>query len=257
MPKQTIPRPPVTSTVRPKPPEYAIWDQNNPHAVINLVPEVVCRLFLEAKEKFPKLFSMEEKELQKSLSNANLAPSATERRLRAAFWLEYESAVTNERKMNINAVYGAVCTYDIFVGMYTRAPSRVAWLLCPPTQYQTMVESLLYLGLDQLEKILELPIIDPEDPKRKVNIKLGELQAKIVAMLDMRARGGITQRIEQKSLNINVGSASKEIAGMTADELNRRIKELEKKEKKVMHLEHQDDVVEAELVPVEVKRGEN
>lgn len=246
-----IPRSPNPERTPYKPPEFAVWDQTNPHAVVNLLPEVVSTLFVEAKNKYPKLFSMEEKELHKALSNSGTPPSPTERRLRSAFWLEYEAAVANERKMNTNAVYGMVCTYDVFVGLYTRSPSRVAWLLCPPTNYQTMVESLLYLGMEQLEKVLELPIVDA---KGKVNVKLGELQAKIVTMLDMRAKGGITQRVEQKSLHLNVSTTQKELAQMSVADMEKRIKELEKKEKKILHIEN-SEVVDAELVPIEVKRG--
>lgn len=251
MPTQPpIPKPTSSIENHGKAPEYAIWDVENPQSVINLVPESVYSIFMEAKNQFPKLFGLDEKELANSLGKADLKPSATERRLRAAFWLEYDSAIANHRKININAVYGNVCTYEIFYSLYRRAPSRVAWLLCPPTKYQVLVESSLALGLEAMDEILELPIIDA---KGRVNVKLGELKAKITAMLDQRVKGGITQRLEQKTLNLNVHGTQKQIAAMDVDEMEKRIRELERKEKKVLHIEHNEDVVDAESVPIEAE----
>lgn len=206
----------------------SLLDKANTRSVVNIVPGRVRTAIEEAYFECEELFKMDERDLFKHLRSLEKTPSPTDNRLRLKFWVEYDRVqASGEAKMNMTAVLASVCHQEYFFGKYLGQPHKVAWLLCPPTGYMVKAEEALEFGLEQLRDILEQPHI----VAGKVDTKLGELKAKIVGMLDTRVKGAPIQ----KNLNLNVSTSNEAVAKAAAAEtmetLDRRLKELQNRER--------------------------
>jgi hypothetical protein len=156
-------------------------------------------------------------------------PSVSENRLRFAFWQEYEESIKQSRQIKPHRIYGGVCSDVFFMHYVAKDKARLLWILCPPTNYKEMLREALGFGLEQLREILDLPVVND---RGKVDTRLCEVKAKIVAMLDVRVNGAPVQRVEQKSVSYSVTSKEKPLLEHYAGEagqdmLRRRIRELE------------------------------
>lgn len=229
-----------------------LWDRMNDNSIINKVPPALQNHFLEASKKRPDLFGMDERDLFKKLRAEELTPSPTDNRLRIQFWLEYDRSMTTMKRMEIMNVTAGVCSNQYFRERFLHRPEKVAWLLACPVSYTRKIEEALDFGLDRLRDMLELSVTDAQG---KLNLKLMELQAKIVALLDQRVKGSVVQRIEQKNMNLNVTTSDKSVAealtGSTMEKLDRKLKELEARERKALNANHGaiEVEIESEVVP--------
>lgn len=218
---------------QPAPPfEYSLFDENDPHALINMVPAVAREAFLTARRKRPELMGLDERELKARLKEEEISPNATDNRIRLKFWMEYDVAREKGRNLHITYAFAGICTNEFFYKKYLTSPTRVAWLLCVPTTYSAISEEALHFGLEQLRDILETPHLFPDG---KPNTKLMEIKAKIVHMLDLRVRGALVQ----KTLNLNLNAGERkagEIAEIDSmEELERRMIELKRRERKAQN----------------------
>lgn len=232
---QDGPRTMVVST--PEQGTVDLWSRADERSLINLVPGSLAEPLMAASKSNPDLFQMDERTLYKSLREQNMQPTPTDNRLRLAFWNEYDRAQANHKSMDMVAVFAGVCHKSYFFGRYITRPEKLAWLVCPPASYEVVATEALSYGLEQMREILSLPI---KDAQGRVNVKLGELQAKIVVMLDQRLKGGFTQRLESKSMQLSISTSDAQVAKAAAqgsmEEIERRIKELERRERKALHL---------------------
>lgn len=230
-------------------PPADLWDTEHPRSFMALIPGKWVQSFKDARHARPELFEMDERELYSKLREEKLTPSPTVNTIRLRLWLEYERCMATEgRRVGVFNVLGEVCRTSSFEKNILSRPERAAWLLCPPTSYWNKVEEALDFSLARMRDILELdPIEEVVNQKtgrvtRRVNVKLGELQAKIHNMLDIRKHGAARQRIEQTSrqvsLNINADArdVSDAIEGVTADDLDQKIKLLEWRERRALNL---------------------
>lgn len=230
-----------------------LWNQDYDRAVVNLVSHEVQAAMLAAAHKSPEYFTLDEKTLYKRLKEEGYQPTPTDNRLRLSFWLEYDRAQASGKGMVISNILAGICTRDYFYGPYLSKSYKVAWILCPPTDYVTKISEALDFGLDQLREVLDLPILDE---KGRINVKLGELKAKIVAMLDARKHGAVVQRVEQKNMNLNIATSDNQVAKMalsgTMEDLQKRMKELERRERQILNLptsKEKDAHDDAEILP--------
>lgn len=209
-----------------------VWTRSDPRSVINLVPPAVGEAMLLAAKAKPDLFGVDERTLWNTLRLSNKCPSPTDNRLRLKFWDEYDRAQAELKNIIISNVTPGVCSREYFTQNYLASPEKVAWLLCPPASYVVKMEEALAFGIEQLRDILELPTTSPSG---RVDTKLAELKAKIVAMMDIRVKGAITQKIEQKSMNINVQTSDKQVANRalqgSMEDIEKRLRELKKRDK--------------------------
>lgn len=230
--------------VTPEPGTVDLWDRADSRSLLNLLPLQVQSAMLEAGKSKPQWFGLDERTLFKTLKTEGFMPTQTDNFLRTKFWLEYELAQEERRKMNISQVYAGVCVRQYFYGVFLERPDKMAWLCTPPMNYETKLEEALAFGMDRMRDFLEMdPMVGG-----KPNIKLMELQAKITAMLDMRKKGAYTQKIEQKNMNLNVSTSDKAVAaaltGANMDQLNARIKVLEQRERQALNLSTPEPKVE-------------
>lgn len=218
-------------------PTLDIWNRPNPRAIINLVTPVTQVSFILAQEKRPDLFGLDEQALWKKLRSDNCQPTATDHRLRMQFWFEYELAQSEGRRMRSAAFYSGICSKDLWEDKITQCAEKLAWILCPPINYVNRMEEALSFGLMKMRNYLDL---DPEDFPPKERIRLMEFQAKLFNMIDMRAKGAYTQKIENKNMNLNIETTDKQVAaalvGESMEALTRKMKELERRERKALNL---------------------
>lgn len=216
-------------------PSIVIFDKNDPRALINLVPNRVAERIHQAIEQLPELFSLDEIELKKALRENEATPNAIDNRVRLKFWMEYDRASTSFDKFKIANVVAGICSLEYFYAGYLRSPTKVAWLMCPPTNYTVKAEEALEFGLEQLRDILALD----HGSGLTANTKLMELKAKIVAMLDQRVKGAVVQ----KSMNIHAIAGNKhaataimgQVQPMTMEEIEKKLKLLDDRQKRLLN----------------------
>lgn len=219
-------------------PQYlvSIWDHENPRSLVNIVPDKVGQAMREAVAKTPDYFSLDEDKLYKLLRRENASPGPTDNRIRLKFWMEYDYAQSQgKRVMDITRIIAGVCSWEYFYAHYLKSPSRVAWMTCMPTGYLIKAEEALEFGLEQMRDLLG----QPHEVNGRVDTKLGELKVKIYNMLDQRLRGAVVQKT--MSLNVNTTSPqtaqalARTMSQPTMEQLNNRLKILRMKEKKHMN----------------------
>lgn len=187
-----------------------------------------------AHQKRPDLFGLDEERLMEVLALEKRAPTATDNYLRMRFWIEYEKAHAEGRKMQLSAVYTGVCHRAYFYSRYLERPENVAWMLTPAKDYEDSLSEALLFSTNQIREILSTPHKTPEG---KYDLKLMELKVKIHKMIEDRKLGGVTQRTEQRNMNLNVsGIASpaqlqKLTEQNSMEDLDRRLKELRKRDR--------------------------
>lgn len=213
------------------------WQRAEEGSLINLVPPNVGEAFVRASERRPDLFGLDEHSLFKILKTEKKQPTPTDNRLRIAFWSEYNRSKENLEKFNASHVYAGVCHKSFFYGEYLSRPENVAWMVCPPADYTTVLEEALTFGLEQLRDILSMPHASYLDDGsvHSLNIKLMDLKAKIVSMIHERVKGSVTQRIEQKSMNLNLSTTDRRVgeavSTLTMEDIEKRLKDLQKKDR--------------------------
>ncbi len=244
-------------------PPSDMWDTKHPRSFMALLPDRWRQGFEDARFERPELFDLDERDLYNTLRKAEQTPNAAVNTIRLKLWMEYERCQAGEgRRIEIFKVLGEVCRTPSFEKTILARPERAAWLLCPPTAYRMKVEEALTFGLDKLRDILEMDCITVEEvstadgktkKKATVNVKLGELQAKIVNMLDQRLHGAARVSVEQtnRSYNLNVTASSDNVRSAVVeavgDDLQSQIMALEARERRALNLPP-DVKVEGELV---------
>lgn len=226
--------------LEPLPPDLALvdnWERSDPRAIINLVPPSVQNAILASEKSHPHLFGIGEDELFLKLKHSNRTPRAGDNALRLSFWQEYNAAQAESRNLNMKRVCSGVCT-DVFLYQnYIKIPDKVAWLMCPPMSYSSMLEESVNYGLSLLRSFLAIDAT--KEGKHKM--KMMELQVKIIAMMDQRLKGSFLQRTENKSLSVNLHTSStdgmKEITKMSMAEIQARLSQLNRNENNLITVE--------------------
>lgn len=228
-------------------------DLSEPRSPINLSNATMQEKIKAAAAAEPELFELDEANLYDALKKSKRTPTATDNRIRLAFWNEYNRCLASGRhEMDPFYIFSGICVRNYFYNQYLMQPHRVAWMMCMPVSYEVSAREALSYGMERMRQYLS---IDPTYVDAKgnvgVNTRLMELQAKIVTMLDNRIHGAATQRIEQKSLSINVSDKKigMELEGKTIAELDHSIKQIEAKLSKNVTeqvVEVEDKVIEVE-----------
>lgn len=151
-----------------------------------------------------------------------------ERKLRAAFQMEYERAVRTGLTMDSTNIYKGICSSPYWHKYVVGNSYKLAYVIKPYPDYEAQLEDMLQLGLDEMRKILKQPLKDKEG---KFDHKLAALKANITEKLQDRRRGAVAQKmlIDQKSMNVNI---TKDVTQAPANiqDIDRRLAELEGKD---------------------------
>lgn len=225
--------------------ELSVLDSQNPHSLVRMVPEQFAKKVRELPVKF---WTADEKQLAQWAK-----PTEVEAQLRISFWNEYQRAVDQKQSMKMGNVYAPVCTKDYFYRVICRVPSKLGYVLAPPQSYSIQMEEMLNLGLGKMREVLMLPV---RDNKGNPNTRLIAEWVKIVALLDNRVKGAVTQNfsIRQQSLNVNVNKAASE-APRSVEDIDAEMRKLDREIKQLSNPEKQKLVKELNE-PAEDEQGE-
>jgi len=235
----------------------SVYDEDDPNSMINCAPEWVKRR-LRSKGVM-ELLALSEEELEKKVH-----PPQTLKRLRIGFWSEYERIFSNfgrrpyrgtENRIGINRVCNGVCTPQYFMQEVAENDYYLAWVVRPPLDYVVALEEALSYGVDRLREILNMPMFDykyksdgsivtdkyTDEPVMIPNVPVANIILKTVAMLDMRVKGAIPQKIHQvtqsQNFNMNVHRGNSKVTVdtqaldnklLSIDDLDSKIEELSK-----------------------------
>ncbi len=143
-------------------------------------------------------------------------------RLRIAFWREYERAQSTKTMMLLANITSGIVSYQVFKKHFESHATRMAFIITPPQDYDTVIAEMFSIGLEQMRDILVSPHVDEQG---KINTRLADVKIRIVESLHSRIKGGVVQRVEQKNLNVNVNKESNQ-ALQSMEDIDKRLAEL-------------------------------
>lgn len=184
--------------------ELSYFDETNPYSLVNMLPPQCVAMMAEKYCKFLLGLSLTKRKNK-------IKPDTQLNRLRVAFWREYDDACANRRKVEFKNIYGGTCSQEYFYTVIEDIESFV-WLITPTPNYQLQIEEALHFGIERMREILEMPLYERKETKRKdnkgyvvkelPNVKLAALMVKIVEMLDARVKGAVPKTIANHTTNI-------------------------------------------------------
>jgi len=203
-----------------------IFDENNPDALINIVPDRVKPVLIRMKAKMPRVLYCTEGELRETLN-----PDERDERVRLAFWDEYNHSTHIKKGMSLTAILHGVMSWEAWVTVYEKSDRKMMWVLCPPVSYQASMRQLIHKGAERLLEIMSLPIVDENgkvDHKTVLNI------LKCFQLVDLRVKGAITQKVQIQQQSYNVHASIQHPMPGDAQALQHlSLEELEKLEKRI------------------------
>ncbi len=209
--------------------EISVQDVSDPRSIINLVTLDLAR----AIGNIPTdLLAMSEEMLKQEFKARDYKPSITENRLRHAFWREYNIVQATRRKtIRMGQVLAGCCHANFFRKHIMSDPHKLAWILCPPSEYMKSLEEALMFGIDQLRDILEMPLTDPMGI---VDSKLAATKLEIVRMIDMRVKGAVIQKTQNLHATVPASQLAPpdESASESLEKINERLRDLERESTK-------------------------
>lgn len=165
-------------------------DENDPVSLINLVWGSMSKAIKNLLLTHPDLFELSERRLERLCK-----PDDQLLRVKIHFWERYNHARENNRKMQELETLHGYCHASYFLVNVERNPAMVAWFVHPPADYMSTMEALLFYGLDQMRRILKLPI---KSKSGKYDNGLIGKKIQIIQMLDQRVKGSVIQKVAIK-----------------------------------------------------------
>jgi len=148
-------------------------------------------------------------------------PTTTDFMLRKRFWEMTESAhVTGENEMQPTALCKGICSTTYFYNRWLKNTYRVAWLLIPIRKHQDMIDEAFIFALNKVRnEILTMPVTEKSAP----------VILKALEYFTNRSLGPMLQKIEQRSMNVNVDGNQAIRDALTPEDLQNRLDELKSK----------------------------
>lgn len=185
------------------------WDRANPRSLINLLPAWLRR----EVEKLPsRYYELSEPELRDTYFQGGEADQTTHR-VRIGFWDEYDRCQRfGDNIMSAHRIVEGICS-PAYLKNVVHEHHKLAYIIIPPAAYELCLKDLHELGFRQARAALSLPIIGTDG---KPNIKLIEAQTKITQHIDMRLKGAVVQRIDQRNVNVTMKGTMGDLASQAA-----------------------------------------
>lgn len=194
----------------------------------------------------------EEEIVQKTWPEQN-APDSVCDKLRLALWDEYDRCFRFKlTALDMEKCLRGICTLGYFRARVLTEPGKVVFLCTPPPLYENQVRLLHQKGLFELQKILALPLLLPDGTP---DAKIADVKRRIYDSLDLRLKGAIVQRIDQRNVNVNIDADPTAFNPERPDEMKSMEElelELQALEKKSMSLSIPGGGVAAEVIDAEI-----
>lgn len=212
------------------------------------------------REEMPDVFDHDEAWFKEKIREFN---TVALKRVRLAFWLEYESALTSGRQMRVRNIISGSVTEKVF-HKYIEDNMRLAYIMCPPANYVVQLKETHQAGLDALREIMSAKVTDEDG---YLIPRAADVVIKAFAIIDLRLKGAIVQRIDQRTLNVNANTnLSEDAAKQLTSDMSDLDRQLEETRKKLLALTeaprtqelHPMEVLELrEAVTIEVEESRN
>lgn len=203
--------------------EHDILDPSKSGSVVNMVPELLRRRIDSVPADF---WELTEDELVRFTKSGRF--TEIDSKLRITFWAEYNRAFDAGTMMRVSGIVTGVCTTHTFYNRVTTDPARLVFIMTPPLNYKVELEDTLNVLIKKLRQIADLPVSDDDGNPNYKNI---DLILKTFPHIDNRVKGGVVQRVEQKTVTMQL-PAGREPTGSVSD-IDKRLAELEQKSKDV------------------------
>lgn len=153
-----------------------------------------------------------------------LDPSPTLRVMRRNLWKRYKEALEQGGDIRAYDIYHGVVTRQSFWTEILGKPKKLAYILSPKAEYDEVAAEALDFGMERIRKdILTAPIINPATGKFDASVAGCVLAA--VRLLDSRVKGSPLQRIEQKTMQVNIHRNEK--TPITREQLDEELRMLQ------------------------------
>jgi len=164
--------------------------------------EKVCLLNLVHPAFRPRLADIPVTVLELSFEELTkrLRPTVTMYRLRYMFWSEYEFAIQTGSMLRMARVWRGICSESYYDALI-KNQLFLAFMINPPTDYITVVKESLQAGMENLRKIVSADVFDEDG---RMNPRAADVVIKGIALLDLRVKGAVIQRIDQRLVSLNV-----------------------------------------------------
>jgi hypothetical protein len=195
-------------------------------SVFNLAPERLKKAMDQANVD---VFAMTLSELHKKAK-----PDVDWKRLRVAFWIEYERAVRAETLIDLKTVCKGIMTKASFLKTLEQDQYKLAWILTPIEEHKVMLEEMFLLAVEEERKILDQPLVRKCCHVNKkgdlveweeFDHKLAALKHKIREDLHTRIYGAPVQRAF--NVNVNQDGGSADPASLPPKDLAKLVQDLE------------------------------
>ncbi len=171
-----------------------------------------------------------------------IQPTRIDWALRLACWQAIRKYAATGTATTLADVTAGICHYD-YMNKKLRNADWTTWVCLPVRDYQSALEPLL-LGAGAIyEQVLKAPITDEEG---RLNVSAAKVVLATLARLEDRVYGGVVQRAVTVNKNADAGAPAG--AGQGTDhrsrieELDRRLAELDQREREAQHLPGPKDV---------------
>jgi len=160
----------------------------------------ICPLVLKKQmDSIPDLILQQtDRELE---GQFNLEEKTVLKRLRLSLWIEADRVFNSGQVVNFRlpSVYDSICDRKYFSKHVMYNNFKLTYICRRPVSYNVVTTEILSHGLDLKRQILDLDIIEDG----KVNIKLLEIQLKIIESAENRIKGLPIARKHIRRENIN------------------------------------------------------
>lgn len=232
----------------------ALYSEDNPDALINVLPMRLVPVLKRVREKIPRILLADERDIRRYVE-----PTERCDRLRLSFWDEYNASTACSKRMSLQSILSGICAWESWITVYEPNDKRMVWLFTPPTNYVAMMRQILHRGTERLLEIMNLPMFNDDG---KVDVRTAQLVLRAWQLADMRVKGGVTQRvqIEQKSMNVNVDTdinqMREQVNGLQLHELEALERRIERAKRDQAKLLKKADPAQVELILEAPLRGD-
>jgi len=215
-------------------PDEAVWEESGfsfdvDRHFLRLLPKFVADRVRAAPTTW---WDKSEAEIVRETWPEHNSPDDVCARLRIALWDEYDRCFRFKLgALDFERCLRGICTIGYFRSRILSDFGKLAFLCTAPPVYENQVRLLHQKGLSELQKILALP---NEYPDGTADSKIADVKRRIYESLDMRLKGAVIQRIDQRNINVNIdgdpsmaGDAPKPDEMLAMDEIEAEIRKLE------------------------------
>lgn len=148
--------------------ELVLIDEENPRSLVRLLPEPFAKRIKDVwSGDNGYLFGYTEHGLKGELFRKGKSPTAQDNRLRLQFWLEYDFVQSENGyhvpAMNMSKVIGTQYPKESFYKFYITDDYKLAWLICPPVNYENALKQAIDTGLQRYQDFLDnVKMLNPD-----------------------------------------------------------------------------------------------